>query len=188
MVADKFFNPSPVDPYHGYDPEDTFENFLGIPSVLSLTHIRESNRIEGITDEGEIPKSIKAWNYLSAQPLLTSGVIKHVHRIILEGLLPPADAGEWRRRNVMVGGRMCPHWAEVPDLMSNWITNGWTRGLDKLLTKEEHVRFETIHPFIDGNGRVGRMLMWYHEGRVGRYPLLIRYEDRFDYYDWFPKP
>ena len=53
--------------------------------------------------------------------------------------------------------------------------------------KEMHIRFEKIHPFVDGNGRTGRILMWWHEIKNGQEPTLIRSNeaDRHYYYQWF---
>ena len=47
-----------------------------------------------------------------------------------------------------------------------------------------HAEFETIHPFSDGNGRTGRLLMNYMLVKAGYWPVNIRYaEDRQTYYD-----
>jgi Fic family protein len=45
-----------------------------------------------------------------------------------------------------------------------------------------HVGFETIHPFADGNGRTGRMLMWWQEVQAGQTPTLFKAADRQRYY------
>lgn len=46
-----------------------------------------------------------------------------------------------------------------------------------------HLRFEHIHPFADGNGRVGRTLMNYYLLTHGEPPVIIFYEDKKKYYD-----
>ena len=48
-----------------------------------------------------------------------------------------------------------------------------------------HIRFEAIHPFIDGNGRTGRLLANFILMRAGYLPVSIKYENRADYYDAF---
>ena len=48
-----------------------------------------------------------------------------------------------------------------------------------------HLRFESIHPFIDGNGRTGRLLMNLQLIRSGLPPINVKYTDRRRYYDAF---
>ena len=51
--------------------------------------------------------------------------------------------------------------------------------------KKWHIMFEHIHPFEDGNGRTGRILMNIQRLKIGL-PILIIYEKhKFKYYDWF---
>lgn len=45
-----------------------------------------------------------------------------------------------------------------------------------------HLAFETIHPFSDGNGRTGRIMITYESIKLGLPPLIISEEDRFSYY------
>lgn len=48
-----------------------------------------------------------------------------------------------------------------------------------------HLRFETIHPFIDGNGRTGRLILNFELMKNGYVPINIKYKDRRRYYDAF---
>jgi Fic family protein len=57
--------------------------------------------------------------------------------------------------------------------------------LKESIAKDCHVRFEKIHPFGDGNGRVGRILYNIHRLNLGL-PLHIIYEkDKYEYLKWF---
>lgn len=57
---------------------------------------------------------------------------------------------------------------------------------NELLSKTLHIVFEKIHPWMDGNGRTGRIFMNWHRIKILGLPLkTIKYEDRFDYYKWF---
>jgi len=124
---------------------------------ITEDHIRQSNLIEGVTDEAEIGQSWIAWNLIKDHPgPLNEFMVLELHSAIMMNflLLKPGGRGSYRLTNVTVGGRDCPHWRDVPTLMDEWLTD---------LTntpRMEHIRFEHIHPFIDGNGRTGRMLMW----------------------------
>ncbi len=48
-----------------------------------------------------------------------------------------------------------------------------------------HLAFEAIHPFIDGNGRTGRLIMNFELIRHGFLPVDIKYTDRQKYYEAF---
>lgn len=145
-------------------------------------HIRQSNLIEGVTGEQAVAESLKAWRYLSAQQTLSLDVILECHRLVMLRLWPQI-AGKLRTVGVQVGGRLCPRASEVPELLRSWLD--MMRTYADLDPRAMHIEFEHIHPFRDGNGRVGRLLMWWHEERVGPSKTLVAYEDRYDYYDWF---
>ncbi len=73
-------------------------------------------------------------------------------------------AGVYREYLVRVGSYRAPDWQDVPKLMKEYIS--WYKKNKKVLQPVElaavmHYEFEKIHPFGDGNGRVGRLLMNY---------------------------
>lgn len=150
-------------------------------------YVHESNLIEGFDDPVMDACGEAAWAWLAQHDQLTLDVILQLHRVVvvaqLAGISDLDDPGEWvgqlRDVNVAVGGRVCPPWRQVRERLKTWLYDPATT------PREQHVAFEKIHPFADGNGRTGRLLMWWHEERLGLTPTLVRYDDRHEYYDWF---
>lgn len=126
-------------------------------------YIKASNEIEGIYSEEEDAQSLLAWAYLEQQDLLSHADIMRVQKIITihQTDLQPNQRGYYRgmagnNTNVSVGGRYAPDHSLVPELMNNWLLD-----VAKMTPLVGHIRFESIHPFADGNGRTGRMIYWF---------------------------
>lgn len=147
-------------------------------------HIRQSNLIENIDDEAADAQSLRAWNYVRKAPHITETVMLRLHKLITKDQLPANESGNFRNVQVMVGGRICPDPYLAQQMIFNWIID-LLEHKDTLSPKDMHIRFEQIHPFIDGNGRTGRMLMWWHEKKLGLEPTLIKFDERQEYYEWF---
>jgi Fic family protein len=148
-------------------------------------HIRESNLIEGIDDPAHDKQGMIAWLWLLKQKKLDHSIICHLQkRITLKQDMPPHWRGYYRdtaQVNVTVGGRVPPAYHLVRGLMDNWLLD-----YKKLGPLQAHIRFEKIHPFCDGNGRAGRMLLWWHQLQVGELPtLFLATEKNEKYYPLF---
>src|SRR5687767_2321486 len=131
---------------------------------------------------------------------LSSRLIREIHGVLLSrGRGSGKDPGEFRRSQNWIGGSrpgnaifLPPPQAAVPDCMAalERFMHADDDGLPVLLRAGlAHVQFETIHPFLDGNGRVGRLLITLllcHAG-VLREPLLYLSlyfkQNRATYYD-----
>ena len=117
---------------------------------------------------------------------LSEDTIKDIHRVILKGI-DDLEAGCYRRTNVrIVGARMIPPQAiKLNKLMSDLLI-WYYENLNVLpipeLAAQFHYRFVCIHPFIDGNGRVARLLMNLILMRNGFPPTVILKVDRKKYY------
>ena len=68
------------------------------------------------------------------------------------------------------------------DLMQQYATD--ERNIVEKLA-DLHIAFETIHPFIDGNGRTGRLIINLELMKAGYPPIDIKFTDRMRYYDAF---
>lgn len=158
-------------------------------------YIHESNLIEGFDSDEADEALFRAWRYLLSRkdeqkrngpPVISNESIKGIQSraVAFQDNAGAIWAGAYRSRaraDVTVGGDIALPWGKVDAAMDKWIEE-----FSQHTPKENHVAFEKIHPFIDGNGRTGRLLMWYQEFHVnGEQPTLIRNRDKQAYYDWF---
>lgn len=144
----------------------------------------QTNMNEALLDEDEIsPERKNDWqevnNYIKAlnQAIeeleklpISTGLLKQTHKILLQSVrgenkLP----GDYRTSQNWIGGSSLldavfipPHYEHVYDLMSDlekYIHNQDIHVPDLIKIAIAHYQFETIHPFLDGNGRIGRLLI-----------------------------
>lgn len=153
--------------------------------ILSLTY--NTNRIEGSTltepetaavlfqktslSNRSLIEQMEAKNHQAAFDYLLKEIIKRnfkidedlilkLHAILMNGIRD--DAGEYRRHPVRIVGSNVPtaNYLKVPTLMKELVKE-IRRSLKDTIkhTAYIHARFEQIHPFADGNGRTGRLLV-----------------------------
>ncbi|NLA25029.1 MAG: Fic family protein [Bacteroidales bacterium] len=129
--------------------------------------------MEQQNDWEEVQNYIKAinWSVLELEKLpFSSRLIRETHKILLQGVRGQTkQPGEFRKSQNWIGGAniqtaifVPPVHTSVPELMGD---------LEKYLYNEKfyfpellkigiaHYQFETIHPFLDGNGRIGRLMI-----------------------------
>lgn len=148
--------------------------------------LRESNAIEGVYDEDSLQQALYAWDYLINQDEMSPSVCLKTHKILmLHQPLLPNERGYFRHQPVYIGGKEAIKHREIRPRMESWCaamnstnpTHDW---------KTLHVLYEEIHPFVDGNGRTGRMFMNWHRVKILGLPLLVVWEkERQSYYEWF---
>lgn len=121
---------------------------------------------------------------------LVNRVILAAHAALMEGGGNHACPGEYRPQSVWVGQLTPPPAPQVPNLMRELeVFINEDRSMPPLLKAGlVHVQFETIHPFLDGNGRIGRLLivlMLTKEGLLKQpilYPSLYFKKHHLEYY------
>ncbi|MBQ4048645.1 MAG: Fic family protein [Clostridia bacterium] len=119
---------------------------------------------------------------------LSEGVIKNIHALVL--MNRPEDKGIYRRIPVRIMGAYTepvqpyliePKMSEL--LVANEERKAKMNDIERIALF--HLEFEGIHPFIDGNGRTGRLILNLDLIRNGYPPINVKFTDRKRYYDAF---
>lgn len=123
------------------------------------------------------------FRHLSEKKPIDEALILRLHAILMNGIM--ADAGFYRRHGVRIVGADLPtaNHLKVPALMEELIADLRHQHTDIVAhTASIHARFEQIHPFSDGNGRIGRLLMHAMFLQEHLPPAVIRPEQKRLYY------
>lgn len=117
---------------------------------------------------------------------ISERVIKDIHYLVLAD--KKDDRGVYRRVPVRIMGAQ--HEPVQPYLIEpkmEQLLQDFVGSTEHIVTKlaRFHIEFEGIHPFIDGNGRTGRLLVNLELMKAGYPPIDIKFTDRIKYYDAF---
>lgn len=157
---------------------------------------------KGITVRGKsMVEHLEATNHLEALGLLekmadskreiTESDVLSLHAAILDRI-DPQNAGFYRHEQVFIQGSKLslPNWRKVPELMKEVYSelNDKRKGIEAIYSAVKiHHNTVRIHPFVDGNGRLARLLMNLRLMRAGFPPTILRREERRSYYSALEK-
>ena len=117
---------------------------------------------------------------------LSEHIIKQIHFLVLVG--NKDDRGVYRRVPVRImGAKHEPVQPYMIEPKMEELLKKFMEGKEHIITKlaRFHIEFEGIHPFIDGNGRTGRLLVNLELMKAGYPPIDIKFTDRMEYYKAF---
>ncbi|XP_055356212.1 protein adenylyltransferase Fic-like [Paramacrobiotus metropolitanus] len=173
--------------YHSVAIEGNTLSFLETKQVVE-TRLAVGGK--SVMEHNEILGMDEALKYLNETLLMRIGPIRmmdilDMHLRIL-GFNDPVNAGKFRKSQVFVSDHIPPLAEDVPLLMEefvDWLNSDDAAQMHTLkLAALAHYFLVHIHPFVDGNGRVGRLLMNYILMRSGIPPVVIRVSERNLYY------
>lgn len=177
-------------------------------TLEELLEYEDDNSVPNPGDVSEVVNYVESMNYglerLKDLPL-SLRLIREIHEILMQGVRGGRKApGEFRTTQNWIGPAGCrPETADfVPPTIPDMATA--LDNLEKFLHDSEtlppllhvgiaHAQFETIHPFMDGNGRVGRLLITFLlcQRKILLRPLLYLSHylkaNRAEYYEWLMK-
>ena len=120
------------------------------------------------------------------QVLLSEGIIKQIHYLVLAD--KREDRGVYRRVPVrIVGAKHEPAQPYLIQPKMEQLLEDYGNSTEHIIPRlaRFHIEFEGIHPFIDGNGRTGRLLVNLELMKAGYPPIDIKFADRVSYYNAF---
>lgn len=131
-------------------------------TLEQITAIIENNRVPGPKkDIQEVENAIKVYNALSSFDTYSADDFLKAHKILMDKLLK--KPGEFRKKYVgIMKGSDVKHIAPSYDMVPGLVTDLFTylkndKDLDIIKSCVFHYEIEFIHPFEDGNGRIGRL-------------------------------
>lgn len=145
----------------------------GIPVDDIIETVNHFRAIDYVIDHAEEP--------------LTESIVKELHRILKQGTmdssLPWFAVGDYKKRANVVGGRETAKPKDVPVRMKSLLSD--YESIDFVTIDDIirfHYAFERIHPFQDGNGRVGRLIALKECLRFDIVPFIIEDSKKMFYY------
>lgn len=153
------------------------------------TILFEGQTVASVDDIVETSNHFKLVDYMLdiADEELTEDIIKNFHRILKEGTMDSRkewfNVGEYKKLANEAGSMKPSLPKQTPKDMKKLME--WYSSLTEITIKdiiEFHARFEKIHPFQDGNGRVGRMIAFKECLKNNIIPFIILDKDKLFYY------
>ena len=117
---------------------------------------------------------------------ISESIIKQIHYLVLAD--KREDRGVYRKVPVSImGAQHEPVQPYLIELKMEQLLYDFAASTEHIVTKlaRFHIEFEGIHPFIDGNGRTGRLLVNLELMKSGFPPIDIKFTDRIAYYNAF---
>lgn len=180
------------------------EQLLETGKAVGAKPLKDYLEVRGYADAARwVYAQAKGDRTLEADKLITITEIREIHRLVMSAVwevephpdaAPAETPGGFREHNIrpFAGGMAPPSWADVSAQLTAWVdeVNAFGASLAagalapaELASRlaELHSAFERIHPFLDGNGRAGRLVLNLVLIRLGFPPAIIFKRNRDAY-------
>jgi len=177
-------------------PESVYNSNAIENSTLTISETEkiilemEVSREISVREVFEAKNLARVFEYLQKslpQLELNKNLILFLHKMLITGI-DDDIAGRFRQAGefVRVGTYIAPAPEHVEEMI-NQALNEYKKHNIHIVNKiaKFHLDFETVHPFIDGNGRIGRVLINFQLMKEGLPPVIIRDKGKAEYYNTF---
>lgn len=160
----------------------------GNPITENDTYIILSSNsfLENYTQKAneEVLSLFKGHKFIFTKPALNIETLLQTHKYVL--YFDPDNAGVFRNIPVRIGDKNLLPFEDIPASIER-LFSGIVLTNDNIfeVISEFHLRFENIHPFVDGNGRTGRLLINLMLIQKNYLPINLKFTDRSKYYRAF---
>ncbi|MCX6762981.1 MAG: Fic family protein [Candidatus Moranbacteria bacterium] len=158
----------------------TLEEVLKYEAVAEPRTISEKDKqnvkTQDIIEVKNYEEAMKEALKLLKDKSIAENLLKSTHFILLKSVRGTnRNRGNFRREQVIVGDYVPPVFTDIPKLMSNWEKYLNSDIENDILVRIgiAHYQFEAIHPFLDGNGRIGRLIIPLFLCQVGMLPAPV---------------
>jgi Fic family protein len=182
--------------YEHFITEFTYSSNAIEGSTLTL---KETSKLlfEGLSPKKSMKNIIEAQNHKRAYDYLTTikeekisqELVCQIQKLVVEGTLTEElkeYEGKLRGVNVSVGTYIAPPFIQVPRRLTaliRWFNSNRGKIHPVVLATYFHSEFENLHPFVDGNGRSGRLFVNFMLTNLGYPPIVIFFKHRPKYYE-----
>lgn len=176
---------------HVYNSNAIENSTLSLEETEKILQQIELDRFITEREIFEAKNLARVVEYISHKALereLDRETILLLHKMLISNIRDDI-AGRFRTVNewVRVGSHIGSAPADIEDKMTAALVSYYADPTESIVLRVArfHLEFESIHPFVDGNGRIGRVLVNYLLIREGYVPINITFVDRSKYYDAF---
>ena len=156
--------------------------------ILMEMEISRNVSVREVFEAKNLARVLEYIRNKSVEPDFSIELILLLHKMLM-GNINDVIAGRFRKKGEYV--RVGTHIAPAPEhvermiegIISEYLADHTSYFTDRIA--RFHLDFETIHPFIDGNGRMGRVIINYQLGRFGFPNIIIRDKEKQTYYKAF---
>lgn len=209
-VEKNFFSPKSILPieqarfWYQSLHHELFENDMRMfRSLFGVLFLLNSNRAEGskvtrkdiekLVERKRKPRTLLDFEVVDSLAVLrfafsrktkwNFSTFKRLHFILFQHIAPPI-AGKWKQENNVINNEPTTEWPFVKKelkILMDWFWKERKIGYPPRVALEFHARFEAIHPFEDGNGRIGRLLFNAYLLQSGFMPVIFFSENHAAY-------